>query len=119
MGDNFLQEVLNDPRKAQEPIPQSNAKAENKLTNQERLEEAEQNEHDRIEDWRAYFYKHFKILFSVLCGVFVLILSILLWHWLTPSCWHWLAATQLDNLKNIVLAVFASSAIGSWINKIK
>lgn len=33
--------------------------------------------------------------------------------------WHWLTNSQIDNLKNILLAVFASSAINNWTQKIK
>lgn len=51
--------------------------------------------------------------------VFIIIVGVLILHWILPEKCHWLDDNQLGNLKNIVLAVFASNAISAWMSKIK
>ncbi len=91
----------------------------NGLSEEQYLEAFRRREHYRNHDWQEHFYKHFKWLFSALCIVFIVLIAILVAHWIIPESWQWLTNQQQDNLKNILLAVFASNAVGSWLNKIK
>lgn len=114
--DRELEELINNPNDFPIEAPDNNSHG---LSEQQLLAESRQNEHSRNEDWQNWFYRHFKYIFSGLCLIFGLILLILVWHWVAPINCQWLDATQLDNLKNILLAVFASNAVGQWMNKIK
>ena len=92
---------------------------DNLLSEEQMLALSRQNEHHRNEDWQAFFYQHFKWFFRGLCVIFGIILIILLWHWIAPITWQWLTPHQLDNLKNILLAVFASNVVANWVSKIR
>lgn len=124
-NNDFLDSVLDNTKPAPTPKQGRDAKTENNLTRDALLEQSERNEILRADDWQAWFFTHLKPMFTVACVIFAVILIILVLHWVLPTdcskfyvC-TWLTDAQLDNLKNIVLAVFASSAIGSWANKIK
>ena len=115
-NNDFLDSVLRDVELADAPEVRKKAKTENKLTESDELEEKAR---ERDEDLRDHFHWWFKRVFSAMSVVFIIIVGVLILHWILPEKWHWLDDNQLGNLKNIVLAVFASNAISAWMNKIR
>lgn len=117
-NNDFLDSVIknNNVKPVDAPHEQKNARTESKLTEKDELEEKAR---ERDEDLRDHFHEWFKTVLSVMCIVFMIIVGVLVLHWILPEKCHWLDEKQLDNLKNIALAVFASNAISAWMSKIR
>ncbi|AWY21254.1 hypothetical protein LP123_01795 [Moraxella bovis] len=108
-----------------------NAIAEQRSIEQGDLEaQARKNEHHRSERWKNHFSYAFIGTFWVFWFFFVVMSAVLIWHWLTPSengcSWlgfdngcHWLNSSQLDHLKTIIVAVFASNVVANQQSKLK
>lgn len=80
---------------------------------------AKANEHQRSEKWKNHFNWAFIGAFWFLWGCFIIISGVLVYHWVTPEDCHWLSDARLDQLKTLVIAVFASSAISNQQSKLK
>lgn len=115
-NNDFLDSVFNDIETVDAPRVRKSAKTENELTEKDELKEKSSV---RDEDLKDHAHVWFKRVFSVMCIIFMIIVFVLVLHWILPDRYTWLDDRQLDNLKNIVLAVFASNAMSTWIGKIK
>lgn len=114
-NNDFLDSVFNDIETVDVPRVRKSAKTENELTEKDELE---RKSSVRDEDLKDHAHVWFKKVFSAMSVVFIIIVGVLILHWILPEKCHWLDDNQLGNLKNIVLAVFASNAISAWMNKI-
>lgn len=81
--------------------------------------EARTSEHQRSERWKEHFATAFIIAFWIFWIFFIIMSAVLIWHWLAPVQCQWLDDKQLDHLKTIIIAIFASNAIATQQSKLK
>lgn len=129
--DDITNSDISTPSINQNPVSLESAIAEQRSITQGDLDKiAKENEHQRSERWKNHFSYAFIRTFWVFWCFFIMMSAVLIWHWLTPSengcSWlgfdngcHWLNSSQLDHLKTIIIAVFASNVVASQQSKLK
>lgn len=123
--DDITNSDIPTPSISQNSVSLENAIAEQRSITQGELEEiARKNEHQRSERWKNHFSYAFIGTFWVFWLFFIVMSAVLVWHWITPSeisgkGYHWLDSAQLDHLKTIIIAVFASNVVASQQSKLK
>lgn len=92
-------------------------KTENELLEEKLARTKLENENSRDENWKSHFSKAFTWAFWLLWFCFLAMCITLIFHWLTPNQYHWLKAEELDRIQTFIVAVFASKAVSSKLEK--
>lgn len=116
---DLLSELVDNPQV--HPIRIDESKDCNSDAEQEAIAKDEYRKRavERDNEWLDIFYKSFKYLFVWMCFLFACMVSVLVAHWILPKSCLWLDDARLNDIKNIVFTVFASSVVGGLMNKIK
>lgn len=117
--DDIINADIAIPNIRQSELSRQNAVAEQQSISEKDLDrEARTSEHQRSEAWKNHFAKAFIVAFWIFWAFFIAMSAVLIWHWLAPIQYQWLNDKQLDHLKTIIIAIFASNAITTQQRKL-
>lgn len=81
--------------------------------------DADNQSHRRDQRWKNEFNNALIYVFRFLVLLFILMIFALVAHWILPEKCHWLNEVQLDQIKTIIAAAFASKVISDQQGKLK
>lgn len=101
-----------------DPSGYSTAMAESRAISDLGLD-ADNQSHRRDQRWKNEFNNALIYVFRFLALLFILMIFALVAHWILPEKCHWLNEIQLDQIKTIIAAAFASKVISDQQGKLK